>query len=358
MVWNVRFLSRWFDRRLPGGTRKYSANGEWTKLLPSNWFRRVSWLVHPHGNWSRVINFHLVELLDENLSRQFHLHFHLDDLPGWSAARFSRSESGDAEESTMGTNRRWTVQRERERDPFEGDHRHIVETRGDKKRAFQRKSRLKQKTKKIVRSFRFFLNVRVRHLITTDRVFSWSSVKEHPGGPEGRQKARGWISLTDQKRADHSILLHSRSSSFAPTGEIDQSETTLRSTPIEGSSSTLWQRNTSSSLRQFLGAVERHLQLHGKQTSTDNRVWKNAGYFRWCSAFSDGDWEKKISRWHFDRIRIDQLRPFLFEQMIFLVGDRRSVSCPWIDWGICSRDELWSRTSSPLSAPQEEWCQT
>ena len=86
---------------------------------------------------------------------------------------------------------------------------------------------------------RFFLNVRVRHLITTDRVFSWSSVKEHPGGPEGRQKARGWITLTDQKRADHSILLHSRSSSFAPTGEIDQSETTLRSTPIEGSSSTL-----------------------------------------------------------------------------------------------------------------------
>ena len=83
---------------------------------------------------------------------------------------------------------------------------------------------------------RFFLNVRVRRLITTDRMttdlhqqasfvtntffesilifadrlFSRSSVEEHPGGPEGRQKARGWITLTDQKRADHSILLHSR----------------------------------------------------------------------------------------------------------------------------------------------------
>ena len=50
MLWNVRFSSRWFNRRLPGGTLKYSGNDEWTKLLPSNEFRRVSWLVHRHGN--------------------------------------------------------------------------------------------------------------------------------------------------------------------------------------------------------------------------------------------------------------------------------------------------------------------
>ena len=49
------------------------------------------------------------------------------------------------------------------------------------------------------------------------------------------------------------------------------------------------------------------------------------------------DFAENVLNKEFDRIRIDHLRPFPFEQLIFLVGDRRHtpigfVSVNWLAW--------------------------
>ena len=250
---------------------------------------------------------------------------------------------------------------------------------------------------------RFFLNVRVRRLITTDRMttdlhqqasfvtntfsetfdesilifadrlFSRSSVEEHPGGPEGRQKARGWITLTDQKRADHLILLHSRMifqrdlhrshqrrkltnhiQRFAPhrQGSVAARriffETLTKKSVIIFSCTGNRLRGIVAGMKRFLndqrrlkrGPTDEKRRYEGFNSSSAWVIWPRM--FSTKSSIESG----LITCAHF--------RSNNWSFSLEIVDTRRSVSCPWID----SRDELWSRPSSPLSAPQEEWCQT